>query len=255
MKFIKTRIDDGICHIVLDRGKSNAMDINMIQQLRKVIDNCKVDEGIFGIILTGKEGFFSAGLDLIALYDYNHMEMEELWNTFLSLVHDLLCFPKPFISAISGHAPAGGCVLALCSDYRIMANDADKFIIGLNEVPVGIIVPECIFDLYRFWLGNSIAYQSLLSGKLFTPNEAFNINLVDEIVPFNKIQVTAISKIKTFLQFDKSTWSASKINIRKSIIESFRKDKTESIIQVLEQWWKPSTRRYHKTVIDGLKHK
>ena len=253
MNFIKVHIEDRIAHIILDRGKSNAMHLEMIQELSSVIVEIECDAGIEGVILSGKENFFTSGLDLITLYEYNQEQMHIFWVIFIDLLHKLVAFPKPVVSAITGHSPAGGCVLALCCDYRIMA-DGD-FVIGLNEIPVGIIVPESVFKLYSFWLGQGMAYRSLLEGKLFKPAEANQIGLVDDVVAFNRIQNIAMRKVKSLAQYEKNAWRSSKLNFRKELIAEFQKDQTDTINQVLEQWWKPSTRGILKTIIENLTQK
>lgn len=253
MNFIRTSIEDHIFHIMLDRGKSNAMHLEMVQELIGALEIAESDPSIEGLVLSGKENFFSSGLDLITLYEYDEDQMRLFWTTFISLLHKLVCFPKPAVSAITGHSPAGGCVMAICCDYRVMA-DGD-FIIGLNEVPVGIIVPESIFKLYSFWLGEAVAYRSLLEGRLYKPSEALEIGLLDEIVAFNQIQNAATRKIKFLMQFEKNSWHASKINFRKKLIAEFERDQTEIVNQVLEQWWRPSTRAILKTIIENLTQK
>ncbi|NGM72586.1 enoyl-CoA hydratase/isomerase family protein [Sphingobacterium sp. SGL-16] len=253
MNFIKTQVEDHIFHIMLDRGKSNAMHIEMIQELTEAIERANDDPAIEGLILSGKENFFTSGLDLITLYQYDEVQMQNFWTAFISLLHKLVAFPKPSVSAITGHSPAGGCVMAICCDYRLMADG--EFIIGLNEVPVGIIVPESIFKLYSFWLGEGTAYRSLLEGKLFKPSEAKEIGLVDEVVAFNRIQNLAMRKIKSLTQFEKNAWRTSKLNFRAHLIAEFEKDQTETIRQVLEQWWRPSTRAILKTIIENLTQK
>ncbi|MBK7640026.1 MAG: enoyl-CoA hydratase/isomerase family protein [Bacteroidetes bacterium] len=60
-------------------------------------------------------------------------------------------FPKPLVAAITGHSPAGGCIIGICCDYRVMAKGNYK--IGLNEIPVGIIVPKGIMALYSRCIG------------------------------------------------------------------------------------------------------
>ena len=250
MGFIKTKIEEHVLHIILDRGKSNAMDINLVEELITEFSNAEDNPSIEGVILTGKESFFSSGLDLIELYNYDEQQMKNFWQRFMFLAQKLSGFPKPFVTAITGHSPAGGCVLALCADYRIMAEG--EFIIGLNEVPVGLVVPESIFDLYSFWLGEAVAYRSLLEGKLFNPSEALQVGLVDEVVPFNKIQQTAIRKLKSFSQFNRSAWGSSKTNFKKKLVAKLNHEQDQVIDQVLKQWWNPQTRAIMKTIIDNL---
>ena len=253
MGYVKTKQEDHILHILLDKGRSNAIDQEMVRELLAVLKASKDDLSIEGVVFSGKEHFFSSGLDLITLYTYDKLQMELFWTDFMMLLKELVSYPKPIVAAITGHSPAGGCVLSLCCDYRIMVSG--DYIIGLNEVPVGLIVPHSIFGLYRFWLGEGLAYRSLLSGKLFTPEEAKEIGLVDDLVPFDRIQNAAVNRLKAFTQFEKGEWQATKLNLRKDLIALFAQDQKEVVQQVLDQWWKPSTRSIMKTIIDNLMHK
>lgn len=253
MEHIKTTIEDHILGIFLDRGKSNAIDTVLLKELIETLESNQENEAVQGAILIGKENFFSAGLDLITLFDYNVDQIREFWNLFLEATSLLASFPKPIAAAISGHSPAGGCVFALCCDYRIMAEG--NFVIGLNEIPVGLIVPESIFQLYAFWIGRRNAYQNLLEGKLLTPNEAKAQGLVDDVVPANMLFNTATKKIKQISQLNQKTWRTSKLNFRKEIILKLRENREETIQGILEQWWLPSTRSILKTIIDNLTSK
>lgn len=251
--FFKTQITDHICYIQLDRGKSNPMHLEMIEELARILHQQKEDPSIEAIVLQGKEGFFTSGLDLITLFQYNEAQIQLFWEKFIDLLYQLAAFPKPSIAAITGHSPAGGCVLAICCDYRVMAEG--DYIIGLNEVPVGIIVPSSIFELYSFWIGKANAHRFLLEGKLMPPQEALQVGLIDDIVPFNRIQTAAGRKAKHYMQFEKKAWQATKLNIRKDLLKNVEETKEAAIQQVLAQWWEPSTRSILQTIIDNLTKK
>ncbi len=253
METLKITIQDSVAIIALDRGKSNAMNEQMLDELKKIILSIEQDTNILGVVLTGKPGFFTAGLDLIALYDYDEAQMKTFWTKFLDLVKILTSFKKPLISAISGHSPAGGCVLAICSDYRVMAEG--EFIIGLNEVPVGIIVPDSIFELYAFWIGKANAYRYLLEGKLMGVEDAKTVGLVDASSHIDSLMTLALKKMKTYLQLEQTTWQQTKLNLRSSLIKKMNEDQTETLDVMLKQWWSPSTRSILKTIIDNLKGK
>lgn len=253
METLNITIQDSIAIIALNRGTSNAMNEQMLDELKKMIVSIEQDANIFGVILTGKRGFFTAGLDLIELYNYNEAQMEVFWAKFLDLVKTLTSFKKPLITAISGHSPAGGCVLAICSDYRVMAEG--EFIIGLNEVPVGIIVPDSIFELYAFWIGKGNAYRNLLEGTLMGCEEAKAIGLVDATSSIDSLMTVALKKMKVYLQFEQTTWQQSKLNIRKALIQKMNEDQTETLNKMLKQWWAPSTRSILKTIIENLQGK
>ncbi|SKB96051.1 Enoyl-CoA hydratase/carnithine racemase [Sphingobacterium nematocida] len=253
MDYIRTKKEDHILHVLLDRGKSNAMDLKLVNELIDVLEEAEQDPSVEGLVLSGKEGFFSSGLDLITLFAYNEEEMREFWGRFMALLQRFVSFSKPTVAAITGHSPAGGCVMALCCDYRLMAQG--DYIVGLNEVPVGIVVPESIFTLYSFWLGRGSAYRNLLEGRLFKPEEAQAAGLVDEVVSFDRIQTAAIRLLKMVMQFEKNAWRTTKLNLRAELIRAMEQDQNAAVEQVLEQWWKPSTREILKTIIHNLTQK
>ena len=251
MDFIKVTVEERVSHVYLDRGKSNAINQQMLEELRQGITEAQQDPAIEGLILHGKEGFFSAGLDLIALYEYNEEEVRRFWHTFIDFARTFVAFDKPSVAAISGHSPAGGCVLAICCDYRVMVEG--DYVIGLNEVPVGIVVPNSIFHLYSFWLGQANAYRYLLEGKLLKPQDAFKVGLVDEVVDARSIRTAAERQLRKYTQYERNTWRRSKLNMRQALIAQLETSQDETIAAVLKQWWSPATRSILKTIIDNLK--
>lgn len=253
MNTIKVTIKDHLALITLDRGRSNALNREMITELNDMLNSIASDQNIAGAIITGKENFFSAGLDLIELYNYSEAEAESFWHLFLDFTANITSFRKPLVAAINGHSPAGGCVIALACDYRIMAEG--KSIIGLNEVPVGIIVPNSIFHLYAFWIGTAHASRNLLEGKLFTPEEALQVGLVDELVNPESILTAAERRIRKYMGMERNTWEQSKLNIRKDLIAATRTNQDEALALMLKQWWAPTTRNILKTIIDNLQKK
>lgn len=253
MNTIEVSIKDGLAIITLNRGKSNSMNREMVTELSEMLHHIENDANIGGVLITGKEHFFSAGLDLIELYNYSEAEAKDFWHVFLNFVAKITAFKKPLVAAINGHSPAGGCVIALACDARVMAEG--KYIIGLNEVPVGIIVPNSIFNLYAFWLGKANATRNLLEGKLFNPEEALNVGLVDELVKPESILTAAERKVRKYMAFERNTWQQSKINIRRELIASTSADQSADLEIMLKQWWAPSTRAILKTIIDGLQKK
>jgi 3,2-trans-enoyl-CoA isomerase len=253
MSTFQLTINDRLAIITLDRGRSNAINHQMVKELITCVQILERDSSVGGLILTGKPGFFSSGIDLIEAYEYDEEQSRALWTDFLLLQRTLAAFKKPMVAAISGHSPAGGCVLAICCDYRIMADG--EFIIGLNEIPVGIIVPDSVFNLYAFWLGKHKAYQYLMEGKLLKVNEALDAGLIDEISAPESLITTAERKIRTYMQLNPVTWSQSKLNLRKELMDKLNIDQTEALNSMLQQWWAPETRKGLQMLIQNLKSK
>ena len=242
---------DKLVIITLDRGRSNPINAEMVAELTVFMKDAEHDDQVRGVLITGKENFFSAGLDLMEVYSYNEEQSKDFFIAFLNLQKILIGFKKPLVAAISGHSPAGGCVLAICCDYRLMA--AGKFVIGLNEIPVGIIVPDSIFNLYSFWIGKRKAYQYLLEGKLLTVDEALNDGLIDEVVDAADLKAAAEMRTLAYMKFNAATWSQSKLNHRKEMIAQLETDQSETLNAMLKQWWSPATRRTLEAIIQSLK--
>lgn len=250
MNTFKLTITDRLATIQLDRGRSNPINLDMVKELTSAVKDLDGDREVGGLILTGKEGFFSSGIDLIEAYNYDEAQSREFWTDFLQLQVVLASFKKPLVAAISGHSPAGGCIMAICCDYRLMADG--KFIIGLNEVPVGIIVPDSVFNVYSFWLGQRKAYQYLMEGRLLNVGEALEAGLIDEVTAPDELMAAAERRARAYMQFSPKVWWQTKLNLRKELLAQLNTDQTETLDIMLKQWWAPSTRKGLEMMIQQL---
>lgn len=250
MNTLQLTIRDNLAIITLDRGRSNPINTEMITELISSVKDIDANDNIAGLIITGKEGFFSAGIDLMEVYNYNEEQSKDFWTSFMLMQTVLINFKKPFVTAITGHSPAGGCIIALCSDYRVMASG--QYIIGLNEIPIGIIVPDTVFHLYAFWLGSRKAYQCLLEGKLLAVEDALKDGLIDEVCAAEDVLASAEKKVRAYMKLNPATWSQSKMNFRKELSEKLQVDQSAALNRMLQQWWAPETRLTLQKIIDKL---
>ena len=142
------------------------------------------------IILTGEGSAFCAGMDLQALKDFEsptHDETVADARRIAKLFRTLYAFPKPTIAAVNGAALAGGCGLATLCDFTLAVPEA-KF--GYTEVRVGFI-PAIISSYVARQVGEKIARDLLLSGRIFGAAEAYSLGLVNEVVPPNELLALA----------------------------------------------------------------
>lgn len=253
MNTLSTEIKKNYMILTLDRGTANPINQEMVNELRATLAEVEKDDAIKGLILTGKSPFFSAGLDVIELYGYDKEEIKTFWYNFAGLTSDLVKFSKPLIASITGHSPAGGCVLAVCCDYRVMA--AGNFRIGLNEIPVGITIPSNIYELYSFWIGKRLAYQYLLEGKLILSEKALEVGLIDEMVAPEKVLERAEKKMKNYLSFPSNAWKESKANFKRELIAKLSGDVERVFEPTMRQWWSAEGRFALKMVVDMLNAK
>jgi 3,2-trans-enoyl-CoA isomerase len=247
-------IDNGKYALVqLCRSPVNAINTDMVAELRETFHGLEQDPEIGGVILTGLDGYFSAGFDLIELYDYDKKQVRDFWTDYFVLMVELVAFPKPLIAAINGHSPAGGCVLGFCADYRVMARG--QYVTGMNEIAVGIVVPDSLFKLYAYWIGNRRAYLFLTEGRLFLPDQAHTYQLVDEVVELSQVMEAARAKMNTYLSFDPAAWQRSKRHLRQDLIHSLRVDFDVANKDTLEQWWSPKAREILRGIVEHLKNR
>lgn len=238
-------------YIQLHRGRANPINQAMVDELLEAFRDAAENESVAAVLLAGQPGFFSAGLDLIEIFDYNEAQIAHFWNSFAQLMYEMAAFPKPLVAAITGHSPAGGCVLACCCDYRVMSK-GEKFRIGLNEIPVGIVLPRSIFNLFQFWVGSRQAYQSLMEGKLFSGAEAQAIGLVDELCPAEEVLSRAEAKLQQYASFARRTWSLSKQNLRADLLKKLHPEQVDMELTTRE-WWSESTRKTLEQIIQRLR--
>lgn len=251
METLKLEYKENYAILSLDRGKSNPMNMTMMKELRAAFAELESADGVQGVILTGKQHFFSAGLDLPEVHTYDEAKFKEFWAEFMAVMRDMTAFSKPLIAAISGHAPAGGCVLAVTCDYRVMASGNYK--IGLNEIPIGIVVPRHLYELYAFWIGRHTAYHFLMEGRLIEPQQAKEVGLVDLVVPEDQVLDAAERKLKQYLSFEQSSWKITKSFLRKPLVAAIDELNEEDMDLMLNQWWSEPIQAKLTSFVENLK--
>ncbi len=139
----------------LARPPVNALDTELCRALIAAM-NQAMAEDVQGVVLSGSERVFTGGMDVPYLLRHgeDRQRLMDSWQAFFGAARTLADSRIPVVAALTGHSPAGGCVLALCCDYRVMARSVDPakpHLIGLNEVQVGLVAPEGIQRLGCCW--------------------------------------------------------------------------------------------------------
>ncbi len=182
-------VEATVAVVHLDRPPVNAIDAALGRQLEAVLQRLEQDPGVGSVVLTGKGGCFSAGLDLKTIPSLGPDERKELVNVVNALLLRLYSFVKPLVGAINGHAIAGGLVVALTCDYRVGA-DAD-YQLGLTEALVGIPFPVAAMEVVRAELGPA-ARTRVLTAQNADPAAAKAWGALDELAPRDRVCDRAI---------------------------------------------------------------
>ncbi len=215
-----TATPDGPIHTLrLTRPPVNALDPALCIALAAAVQRA-ADEGASGIMLAGGERVFSAGLDVPHLLGIggDAEALRAAWLAFFDAARALAASPVPVIAALRGHAPAGGCVLALCCDQRLIAEGTVT--IGLNETQVGIAVPEGIQRLLRRVIGPHRASTWLCAGFMANAAEALAAGLVDASLPASEVEAEAMRRLQTLAALPLQPLLATRALARADLIEA-----------------------------------
>nr|CCC92548.1 unnamed protein product [Trypanosoma congolense IL3000]CCC92562.1 unnamed protein product [Trypanosoma congolense IL3000] len=206
----------GVTTIALSRAPVNSLNMELFEEFNSWMLWLGSDEGCRAVILTSSiPTVFSAGLDMSEMHNPEPERLRRFWKSFQETWLILNSFPKPIIAAISGNSPAGGCVLALGCDSRIMVrHPADKpdrpYRIGLNETKLGITAPPWVIPAYAYVLGSRRAERMLQLGETPTADEALRMGLVDIVVDGEpQLREAAMREVERFLSVpQQSRWMA-----------------------------------------------
>jgi 3,2-trans-enoyl-CoA isomerase len=224
-----------VAHLTLAHPKANAIDQDMVLALLDALRRAEADPAVRGLILTGSPGMFCAGLDVPALLPLDRAAMGGFWSDFNDLMLALLSTPLVTVCAINGHSPAGGCVLAMMTDYRLIAEGRYK--IGLNEVGVGIAMPRGVIEVFRSLVGHRCAERMGMTGALIDPAAALAIGLVDEVLPIDRLADRADEVMSAWLRSDDAPRIATKAMFRQHLIERLRTSEAEDEAAFLDIWF------------------
>ena len=239
MSLIETTVDGHVHQIRLSRPPVNALDPALCDGIVDAL-GAAITAGARGIVLAGGVKVFSAGLDvpyLLSLGD-NQAALTEAWTRFFRAAQALAASPVPVVAAMAGHAPAGGCVLALCCDYRIMAEG--PFRIGLNETQVGLVAPDGIQALLARVVGPHRAERLLVSGMMVESEEAHRIGLVDELAAIDAVDTRARLWLEELLQLPREPMLATRAIARRGIAEALAPDRID-LPGFVARWRHPDT--------------
>ena len=209
--------------VTLAHGKVNAISHGLITALRDTFLSLTQDKNIDGIILTGPTGAFSAGLDVMEQAAFSVEQATAFWVTYFEALQAMVRYPKPFVCAITGFAPAGATILTLCADYRIMA-EGPKHVIGMHEFSLSMQVPEMMLDIWAYTLGETKAYQSLQTAKLFHAQEARKENIVQQTAPPEEVLERAKKHLSVLTNVHPAVFQESKRLARKNLLAIVDRD-------------------------------
>lgn len=243
---------DQILELNLARPPVNALNPALVAELCEAIPQA-VNKGYRAIVLSGREGLFSAGLDVPELLQLDREGMSRFWVDFFRLLECIACSNIPIAVAITGHSPAGGAVVSLFADYRVMA-DGD-FKIGLNEVRVGLAVPEVLQKALVRLVGPHTAERMTVSGALISPSEALRIGLVDKVTDPASVVGEALDWCRRQISLCQIAMRETRRIARKPLTALFDDPEQLGLEDFVEHWFHDTTQSGLMDLVASLKKK
>lgn len=209
---------DQVVILKMSRGATNAINLELVEGLDQAIQEVRAQAEVRALVLaSASDKFFSIGFDIPSLFELPRPEFETFYREFNRLCLDLYTLPKPTVAALSGHAIAGGCILALCCDYRRIAEG--RKLIGLNEVKLGVPVPYLADCALRHLVDIRYARQILEFGEFYPPERALEMGLVDHVSPLDEVLPGAIQQASMLASYPGEAFALIKRN-RVEVVEA-----------------------------------
>ena len=235
-----------------DNGKANAIDDAFLDELDGMLDELgsSQGQGVRALVVTGYDRFFSAGLALPALIGRDRAGIEAFITRFSVGMLRLYACPLPVVAAINGHAIAGGCVLALMADVRLMAEEGGK--IGLNEVQLGIGLPSSVLEPLRAAVPAASLVPIALEGRLSSAAEAKALGLVDEVVPRAQLEARALERASALAELPAAGLAQIKEALRRPVLDAARARAEVQTGRWVDSWFSGEARARITAVVAKL---
>ena len=238
-----------IREIRLNRPPANALNGPPVDALDSALTAAGKESD--AVVVSGQPGMFCAGLDVPELLGLDRAEFISVWSRFIGLQKTIALMAVPTAFALTGHAPAGGILLALFGDYRVMASGSFKT--GLNEVRIGLVVPEAPFAALRRLLGAAGAERLAMEGEMMTSEQAAGIGLIDELAPTPEAVVErAVGWCQNQLEKPREAMLMTRAMARRDLHALFEDDDELRDERFIDQWFSENTQETLRGMVASL---
>jgi enoyl-CoA hydratase len=206
---------DGVLTLRLEHGKASTVDVELLDALTRELDGAAED--VRALVLTGTGSIFSAGVDLFRIIEGGADYVRHFLPLLSRFLRTLFTLPRPVVEAVNGHAIAGGCVIALACDARLMGEGDGR--IGLPELLVGAPFPTAALEVVRFAVPGERLQSLIYTGRTLSPREALGAGLVDEVVSPDALPVRAQEVARQLALIPPTVYRLTKQSLRAEVLE------------------------------------
>jgi len=221
---------DGVALLAADRPRVNAMDRGLLEEVVGAVEQVAAAPPA-ALVLAGRPGAFSAGADLKAVPAYGPEDQRAMVELINAMALGVYALPCPVVAAITGHAIAGGFVLAVCADHRVASADGRY---GLTEVKVGVPYPQAAIGVVREELGMAAARLLALGNRLVGADECVRLGAFDEAAAPDDVLPRALEVARELAAFPAGVYARTKHELRGAAVERLRAAAERD--PLLERW-------------------
>jgi enoyl-CoA hydratase/carnithine racemase len=243
--------DGTLVRLRLDKARGNAIDAELVEALIPQIDDLGRDDSVRGVMLcSAHPKVFCPGLDLVALGEYDRDGLERFVLRFAEMVWALYGLWKPVVAAVGGHAVAGGCIIALTADERVLVRGAQ---IGLNEVKIGVPLPWSVTVLLRASVSPAALTAVALDGRNFSDDEALGIGLAHAVLEADGFEAACLARLARLAEKDPIGVTTTKRYLREGALAEMKAHEATRLRDFIEAWLSPATTERRRQIVASLK--
>jgi enoyl-CoA hydratase len=224
---------EGVTTLRMRRGKGNALNLEFVEALTGALATIEASSARAAVI-TGEGSVFCAGVDLPQLMAGGEAYVRKFVPFMASAFERLVTFPKPLVAALNGHAIAGGAIIMLACDQRLVARGSAR--IGLTEIQVGVPFPAWALEIARYTTPREHFSTLICTGRTWTADEALARGLADEVVDRERLEQRAFEVAKELGALLPSTFKTTKLAVRRPLVEAARRTADTGDAAVVEAW-------------------
>lgn len=239
---MKLERQDQIGKLDVDTERGNVISDAFIAEFLALLDAAEADPAVRALVVTAsRPSIFCPGIDLASMFGRSGPEVRAFYTALTGLVRRTLMFPKPTVFALNGETLAGGCMVALAGDHRIMADGDHE--IGMTGIDVGLAAPVGIVEMLRHFFGARIAERVLFGGERFTPRQAMALGLVDELVEPQRLLDCAFEAARRSACKPAAGYRRLKRYARQALAARMHNLDEAHLDDLLDQWFSEETQR------------
>lgn len=240
--------DSGIAVLIMDEPHANAVTPDFIAALDAAVSDVSQRDPR-ALVVTAEGSTFSPGLALPFLVDWSREQLSDFMTDFGNALYKLLAAPFPTVAAVNGHAIAGGCVIALMCDRRVMAEGRAR--IGLTEVQLGVSLPSIVTETAKLRMPPASAAEVLMGGNRVDAAEAARLGLVDQVVPVEEVLPAAQKLAESMIRPGRG-YAQLKADFLAPALEIMRSRDQSQLDGMMDTWFSDEAQQLIRAVIASL---